>query len=79
MLSHGIDSVRVLSVSEVAHLLRLSALTMYRSIRRGDLPAVRLSSHGAPPVPRHAIAFPARAPRTLAGAVEAPAHGAGAA
>ncbi len=35
-----------LSVQEAADVLRVSPTTIYRSIKRGDIPAVRLSLHG---------------------------------
>ena len=57
------SAAEYLSVSEVAHLPRLTPLTVYRSIQRGDLPALRLSAHGTLRVPRSALELPASAPR----------------
>jgi excisionase family DNA binding protein len=65
----------VLSVGEVAHLLRISKASVYRAVERGELPAIRLAPLGALRIPRSALKVPAGAPRTAVAAVEAPAHG----
>jgi excisionase family DNA binding protein len=44
-----------LTPQEIAHELRLDVASVYRAVRRGDLPAVRLSEHGALRIPRAAI------------------------
>jgi excisionase family DNA binding protein len=36
-----------LTPQEIAHELRIDVASVYRAVRRGDLPAVRLSHHGA--------------------------------
>lgn len=36
------DKARFLTVQEVAQLMRVSSMTVYRLIRAGDLPAVRV-------------------------------------
>jgi excisionase family DNA binding protein len=36
-----------LTPQEIAHELRLDVASVYRAVRRGDLPAIRLSDHGA--------------------------------
>jgi excisionase family DNA binding protein len=36
-----------LTPQEIAHELRVDVASVYRAVRRGDLPAVRLSHHGA--------------------------------
>jgi excisionase family DNA binding protein len=36
-----------LAPKEVAHELRVDVASVYRAVRRGDLPAIRLSEHGA--------------------------------
>ena len=64
-----------LTVAEAAELLNLSEQTIYRRVWAGDVPVLRLSDTGAIRIPRSALEVPARAPRTLAGAVEASAHG----
>ena len=82
MSSYGFDkfclSMRAreyLTVAEAAELLNLSEQTIYRRVWAGDVPVVRLTEHGAIRIPRSALEVPARAPRTLAGAVEASAYG----
>ncbi|MBI5159860.1 MAG: helix-turn-helix domain-containing protein [Micrococcales bacterium] len=37
----GLDDVRFLTVAEVADLMRVSSMTVYRMVHSGDLPAVR--------------------------------------
>jgi excisionase family DNA binding protein len=44
-----------LTPQEIAHELRVDVASVYRSIRRGDLPAVRLSEHGALRIPRSVL------------------------
>ena len=74
-----------LSVAETAKLLRLSELTVYRSVWSRRLPAIRLADHGVIRIPRaaleefaHPSERPARAPRTgPEPAVEPQAHGGG--
>ena len=41
-MSAGSERMRYLTVAEVADLMRLSRMTVYRFINRGDLPAVRV-------------------------------------
>jgi len=36
-----LSNVRFLTVAEVAELMRVSAMTVYRMVQAGDLPAVR--------------------------------------
>ena len=36
-----LDDVRFLTVAEVAELMRVSSMTVYRMVHAGDLPAVR--------------------------------------
>ena len=65
------EAPEFLSVAETAKRLRLSEITVYRSVWSGRLPAVRLAEHGAIRIPRAALEEfarrserPARAPRT---------------
>jgi excisionase family DNA binding protein len=41
-MSTGGPRVRYLTVAEVAEVMRLSRMTVYRFVQRGDLPAVRV-------------------------------------
>ena len=41
-MSAGSERVRYLTVAEVAELMRLSRMTEYRLVNRGELPAVRV-------------------------------------
>lgn len=41
-MSTGIDRVRYLTVAEVADMMRLSRMTVYRLVHGGELPAVRV-------------------------------------
>ena len=41
-MSTGVPRVRYLTVAEVAEEMRLSRMTVYRFVQRGDLPAVRV-------------------------------------
>ncbi len=41
-MSTGGQRVRYLTVAEVAETMRLSRMTVYRLVQRGDLPAVRV-------------------------------------
>jgi excisionase family DNA binding protein len=43
------------TVKEIASELRVSPSLVYRAIERGELPALRLSEHGAIRVPRSAL------------------------
>jgi excisionase family DNA binding protein len=40
----GLPRAKVLTVSEVSQYLRVSQVTMYRMIRRGEFPAFRLTA-----------------------------------
>jgi excisionase family DNA binding protein len=41
-VSEGLSAARFLTVQEVADLMRVSSMTVYRLIKAGDLPAVRV-------------------------------------
>jgi len=41
-MSTGSDRVRYLTVAEVADMMRLSRMTVYRLVHGGELPAVRV-------------------------------------
>ena len=41
-MGHGLSKARFLTVQEVANLMRVSSMTVYRLIKSGDLPAVRV-------------------------------------
>ena len=41
-MGHGLSKARFLTVQEVADLMRVSSMTVYRLIKAGDLPAVRV-------------------------------------
>lgn len=49
------DTREWLAPKEVAHTLRVDLSTVYRAIERGELPALRLSHHGAIRVHKSAI------------------------
>jgi len=40
--SDGLREVRFLTVAEVAEVMRVSKMTVYRMVHAGDLPAVRV-------------------------------------
>jgi excisionase family DNA binding protein len=40
-MSQGLSDVRFLTVAEVAEMMRVSNMTVYRLVHSGDLPAVR--------------------------------------
>jgi excisionase family DNA binding protein len=40
-MAGGLPDLRFLTVAEVAELMRVSSMTVYRMVRSGDLPAVR--------------------------------------
>lgn len=39
---HDISTVRFLTVAEVASIMRVSSMTVYRLVHSGELPAVRV-------------------------------------
>ena len=41
-MAQGLSKARFLTVQEVADLMRVSSMTVYRLIKAGDLPAVRV-------------------------------------
>ena len=41
-MGHGLSKARFLTVQEVADLMRVSSMTVYRLIKAGELPAVRV-------------------------------------
>jgi excisionase family DNA binding protein len=41
-VSQSVSKARFLTVQEVADLMRVSSMTVYRLIKAGDLPAVRV-------------------------------------
>lgn len=41
----GIEGLRLLTVREVADVMRVSTITVYRLIRSGELPATRVGKH----------------------------------
>lgn len=40
-MANGLADLRFLTVAEVADLMRVSSMTVYRLVRSGELPAVR--------------------------------------
>lgn len=40
-MGNSLSDMRFLTVAEVADLMRVSSMTVYRMVRSGDLPAVR--------------------------------------
>ena len=40
-MANGLTDMRFLTVAEVADLMRVSSMTVYRLVRSGELPAVR--------------------------------------
>jgi excisionase family DNA binding protein len=50
---HGLDDVRFLTVAEVAALMRVSKMTVYRLVHAHDLAAVRVGRSFR--VPEHAV------------------------
>ncbi len=40
-MAGGLDDVRFLTVAEVAEMMRVSNMTVYRMVHSGDLPAIR--------------------------------------
>jgi len=41
-VDNGLSKARFLTVQEVANLMRVSSMTVYRLIKAGELPAVRV-------------------------------------
>ena len=41
-MGYGLSKARFLTVQEVADLMRVSSMTVYRLIKAGELPAVRV-------------------------------------
>ena len=81
-MSTAVHEREFLTVGELAERLRVSPLTIYRGVRNGTVPFVRLSEHGAIRIPvtaleefAHRSESLACAPRTALAAVEPPAHG----
>ncbi len=42
MVQQGLGDVRFLTVAEVAEIMRVSKMTVYRLVHNGELPAVRV-------------------------------------
>lgn len=40
-MAHDLRDVRFLTVAEVAHMMRVSRMTVYRMVHSGELPAIR--------------------------------------
>lgn len=40
-MTHGLEDVRFLTVAEVADMMRVSKMTVYRMVHAGELPAIR--------------------------------------
>ncbi|CAN5265627.1 hypothetical protein BH09ACT6_BH09ACT6_07780 [soil metagenome] len=40
-MAHDLSDVRFLTVAEVADMMRVSKMTVYRMVHSGDLPAIR--------------------------------------
>ncbi|MGO2658456.1 helix-turn-helix domain-containing protein [Mycetocola reblochoni] len=40
-MANGVDDVRFLTVAEVAAVMRVSKMTVYRMVHSGELPAIR--------------------------------------
>ena len=40
-MASGLDDVRFLTVAEVADMMRVSKMTVYRMVHAGELPAIR--------------------------------------
>jgi len=54
-MSADVHEHKWMTAQEIALELRVDVASVYRAIRRGDLPAVRLSEHGALRIPRAAL------------------------
>jgi len=52
-MASDLSEVRFLTVAEVAEMMRVSKMTVYRLVHSGDLPAVRVGRSYR--VPRHAL------------------------
>ena len=44
-MANGLSDARFLTVAEVATLMRVSNMTVYRLIKAGDLPAIRVGKN----------------------------------
>lgn len=53
MESGSLDEVRLLTVAEVASLLRLSKVTVYRMVKSGALPALKVGRSVR--IPEHVV------------------------
>jgi len=40
-MANGLEDVRFLTVAEVAEMMRVSKMTVYRMVHAGELPAIR--------------------------------------
>jgi excisionase family DNA binding protein len=40
-MTNGLEDVRFLTVAEVAEMMRVSRMTVYRMVHAGELPAIR--------------------------------------
>ena len=61
-MGNSLSDMRFLTVQEVAELMRVSTMTVYRLVRSGDLPAVRFGRSYR--IPESAVAAAVELPAT---------------
>ncbi|MGL4340073.1 MAG: helix-turn-helix domain-containing protein [Rhodoglobus sp.] len=64
-MSRDLSDMRFLTVAEVAEMMRVSNMTVYRMVHSGDLPAVRFGRSFR--IPESAVASAVQAPITEVG------------
>ena len=64
-MTNGLSDVRFLTVAEVATLMRVSNMTVYRLVHSGELPAVRFGRSFR--IPESAVAAAIQTPQRDAG------------
>ncbi len=64
-MARDLDDVRFLTVAEVADLMRVSNMTVYRMVHAGELPAIRFGRSFR--IPESAVAEAIRKPLSDAG------------
>ncbi len=64
-MSNGLADMRFLTVGEVAGLMRVSTMTVYRLVHSGELPAVRFGRSFR--IPESAVVAAVEVPRSNVG------------
>jgi excisionase family DNA binding protein len=64
-MSNGLSGIRFLTVAEVAEMMRVSNMTVYRLVHSGELPAVRFGRSFR--IPESAVAAAIQTPQSHVG------------